>query len=154
MGSWYLALFVGSGSGGRAGGLQPPLPHFFRITNNFLLFESVAFNFAVWVTNFVAASCRLRKTNLTADSRFILQTTPDISAGHVQTVCLGCSMSYFILLVLRILFINIAGTVFISNNASNKNNRILSTASTMQSGSQNGNATAADQREVGGGGKD
>ena len=31
-----------------------------------------------------------------SDLRFILQTTPDISAKHGQTVCLGCRMSYFI----------------------------------------------------------
>ena len=37
---------------------------------------------------------------------FILQTSPDILAKHVQTVCLGCCLSYFILPVLKILLIH------------------------------------------------
>ena len=41
-----------------------------------------------------------------SDSYFIFQATPDVLAGHVQPVCLGCWVSYFILVVLQILFIN------------------------------------------------
>ena len=33
-----------------------------------------------------------------SDSCLILQTTPDILARHVQTVCLGCRMSYSVCL--------------------------------------------------------
>ena len=47
-------------------------------------------------------------------------------ARHVQTVCLGCRKSYFILPVLQILFINvIVGTGFTCENASKENNRII-----------------------------
>ena len=63
-----------------------------------------AFDFAVCVTNFVAASSHLKKQE--SDLCFILRITPDILATHVQTVCIGCHMSYFILPVLQILFIN------------------------------------------------
>ena len=58
----------------------------------------------VWVTNFVAAGSHSKNRSLTSVSFYRqLQTS---LATHVQTVCLGCRMSYFILSVLQILFIN------------------------------------------------
>ena len=42
--------------------------------------------------------------------------------------------------------ISIVGTVFISNNASNKNNRILFAASSIRSGRHIENGTAADKK--------
>ena len=48
----------------------------------------------------------LKAPTLLWESCFILQTTPDILARHVQTVCLGDRMSYFIMPVLQSLFID------------------------------------------------
>ena len=64
-----------------------------------------AFNFAVFLTNnFVVAGSHLENRSLAYVS--FVQPTPDIMAEHVQTFCLGRQMSYFILQVVQILFIN------------------------------------------------
>ena len=57
------------------------------------------------MTNFVALGSPVKNRSLT---HFILPTSPDILARLVQTVCLGYRMSYFILPVIQILFINCA----------------------------------------------
>ena len=55
------------------------------------------------VTNVAATSFRLKQES---DSCFILQANPDVLVRHAQTVYLGFRMSYSILPVLKILFIN------------------------------------------------
>ena len=74
--------------------------------------------------NFLCGRLSFKKQEF--DSCFILQTAPDILAKQVQTVCLGSRMSYFILPVLQILFINIiVARGFTSKNASKEINPII-----------------------------
>ena len=63
---------------------------------------------------------------------FHFTETPDILARHIQTGCLGCRTSFFILPVLQILFI-IVDRGFTSNNGSKENNRIIFMASSKRS---------------------
>ena len=66
-------------------------------------------------------------------------------AWNVQTVCLGCRMSYFILLVLQTNLSTVGSSFTINNNASKENNRIISTASSQRSCQRIENETAADE---------
>ena len=43
-----------------------------------------------------------------SDACFVLQTTPDVYARLIQTACLGCRMSYFILPLIQILFFHLS----------------------------------------------
>ena len=87
--SWEKQLRACSNSCGRSGTLATLIDW---VSNESV--GSPAFNFAVCVTNFVAAGSHFKNRSLTHVSFYRQLHT---FSRYVQTVCLGCPMSYFVL---------------------------------------------------------